>query len=391
MPYLDYAATAPLRPEVREAWNEAQTTGNASSVHGDGQRARRILEDARERLAAVLDCDRLEVVFTSGGTEAINLALKGLWWSRRPETRAIVLPDGEHHATMDAAEWLRTAEGAEVRDVPLDDLGRIRADRFAEVVESGAAWATALAANNEVGTINDVEALTAASAAAGVPMHVDAVAALGHLPMSFRRWRGDADPAAGLVALSVSGHKIGAPVGTGALVVSRAATPAPLLHGGGQQRGLRAGTQDVAGATALAVAAELAERERADEDMRLAGLRERLLVALRADPRIRLLGDPARRLASNVHLLLPGATGESMLYLLDMSGVSASTGSACQAGVTEASHVVEAMGIPGEAPRQVLRLTMGPATTAADVDAAAQAILSSYARLVPPDADPATS
>ncbi|WP_156759594.1 cysteine desulfurase family protein [Microbacterium karelineae] len=390
MPYLDHAATTPLRPEARAAWIEAQATGNPSSVHADGQRARRILEDARERVAAVLDCDRLEVVFTSGGTEAINLALKGLWWARREGADAVVLPDGEHHATMDAAEWLRAA-GAEVRPVPLDGFGRIRADRFADELAGGAAWATALAANNEVGTINDVDALATASAAAGVPLHIDAVAAFGHTPVSFRSWRGDAPPGAGLVALSVSGHKVGAPVGTGALVVARTAALSPLLHGGGQQRGLRAGTQDVAGASALAVAVELAQRERAAESARLAGLRARLIAALGADPRIRLLGDPNRRLEANTHLLLPGASGESVLYLLDMAGVSASTGSACQAGVTEASHVVEAMGISGAAPRQVLRLTMGRSTTAEDVDVAARAILDAYARLVPPGADPAAS
>lgn len=380
--YLDHAATAPLRPEVAEAWIAAQSSGNPSSVHGDGQRARRLLEDAREGLAAVLDCDPIEVVFTSGGTEAINLAIKGLWWARPAGADAIALPDGEHHATMDAVEWLREHDAARVRPVAIDGEGRIRPGSFRDALD-GAALATALAANNEVGTLNDVPALARLAADAEVPLHVDAVAAFGHEDTPFRAWRGDAPAGAGLVALSVSGHKIGAPVGTGALVASRGARLAPLLHGGGQQRGLRSGTQDVAGATALALAARLAADERDVERERLRGLRERLLDALASDPRIRPLGDPHARLAGNVHLWLPGAAGESVLYLLDMAGISGSTGSACQAGVTEASHVVAAMGLGDDAPRQVLRLTMGRTTTEDDVDRAARAVLDAYARLAP--------
>ncbi|MFC6324672.1 cysteine desulfurase family protein, partial [Microbacterium koreense] len=245
--YLDHAATTPLRDEARDAWLAASALiGNASSIHGDGQAARRLLEESRERLAAVVECDPIEVVFTSGGTEATNLALKGLWWSRRQDTEVVVLPDGEHHATLDAVEWLEKNEGARIRAVPLDDVGRIDGDAFAAALD-GAAWATALVANNEVGTINDAAALAAAAATVQTPLHLDAVAAFGHVPVSFRAWRSEAPAAAGLVALSVSGHKIGAPVGTGALVVARTASLTPLLHGGGQQRRLRAGTQDVAG------------------------------------------------------------------------------------------------------------------------------------------------
>ncbi|WP_221584196.1 aminotransferase class V-fold PLP-dependent enzyme [Microbacterium sp. G2-8] len=380
--YLDHAATTPVRAEAREAWLSAQMTGNASSVHADGQRARRLLEDARERLAAVLDCHPLEIVFTSGGTEAVNLALKGLWWNRNAGSDSVVLPDGEHHATLDAVEWLRDAQGARVDRVAIDELARIPVPAFRAALGDRVAVATALVANNEVGTINDAAGLAAAAADAGVPLHLDAIAAQGHVPVRFRPWRGDASGACGLVALSLSGHKVGAPVGTGALIVSRDAAPTPLIHGGGQQRALRAGTQDVAGAAALAVAVELAEAEREGEAARLAGLRARLLGALRIEPRIRLLGDPADRLASNVHLHLPGAPGESVLYLLDMARVSASTGSACQAGVTEASHVVAAMGLGDRAPREVLRLSMGRDTTADDIDRAAGAILDAYARLV---------
>ncbi|MBW9092872.1 cysteine desulfurase [Microbacterium jejuense] len=372
--YLDHAATAPLRAEARDAWLDAQSAvGNASSIHGAGQNARRALEEARERLAAVLDADPIEVVFTSGGTEAVNLAVKGLWWAREQSADAVVLPDGEHHATLDAVEWLQ-AQGADVRHVGLDEVGRIGIDAFGAALP-GAAVATALVANNEVGTINDAAGLAGAAAAARVPLHLDAVAAFGHVPVSFRSWRGSAHGRAGLVAVSVSAHKVGGPVGVGALVVSRAAELTALVHGGAQQRRLRAGTQDVAGAVAFAVAAELAEAEREAEAARLAGLRERLVGGIHSSiPDAELLGDPVDRVPGNAHVLFPGASGETLLFLLDRAGISVSTGSACQAGVPEPSHVVLALGRSEAEARQVLRFTLGRTTTAADVEAALAAL-----------------
>ncbi len=378
--YLDHAATTPLRPEAREAWLAAsETLGNASSTHAAGQDARRQLEEAREQVAAVLHCDPIEIVFTSGGTESINLALSGLWRSRRPGADAIVLPDAEHHATMDTAEALGR-DGATLRRVPVDVQGRIDLGAFADAAP-GAALATALIANNEVGTINDAPALAATAANTHVPLHLDAVAAWGHLPLSFRGLRGDAPPAEGLVAMSVAGHKIGAPVGTGALVVARSARIAGLLHGGAQQRGLRAGTQDVAGASALAAAAVAAEHEREAEGLRLRALRDRLAQGIRARvPQAQLLGDPANRLPGNVHLLFRGAVGESLLFLLDVAGVAASTGSACQAGVAEPSHVVMAMGFSEQDARSVLRFTLGRTSSDDDVDAVLAAIEEAVAR-----------
>ncbi|WP_119698461.1 cysteine desulfurase family protein [Microbacterium halotolerans] len=421
--YLDHAATTPLRPEVRDAWLETQQlVGNASSIHGAGQQARRVLEDARERLAAVLGCEPIEVVLTSGGTESIGLALQGLWRSRATSAERIVLPDGEHHATLDTVGWLASHEGSSVTPVSLDAAGRIPVEAFMAALaehtgpdvestmrasattrrdaakdaapasprgsgqmRSGsarAAVATALVAGNETGTVNDAAGLSRAAADAGVPLHLDAVAAFGHVGVEFSGWRGDASPGTGLVALSVSGHKIGAPVGTGALVVSRTATVEPLLHGGGQQRGLRAGTQDIAGAVALARAAELAELEREAEAMRLGELRERFLSALRRDiPEAVVLGDPEHRLPGTIHLHLPGAGGESLLFLLDQRGISVSTGSACQAGVAEPSHVVMALGYSQTEASQVLRISLGRTTTAEDVDALAGALPVSYRRL----------
>ncbi|QKJ21154.1 cysteine desulfurase family protein [Microbacterium hominis] len=371
--YLDHAATTPLRAEAREAWLAAAAlTGNASSIHGAGQAARRLLEESRERLAVVLGCDPIEVVLTSGGTESVNLALQGLWRAGGGDG-PVVLPDGEHHATLDTVAAL-ARDGAPVRAVRLDERGAIPVARFRAALE-GAALATALAANNEVGTVNDVVGLAAAAADAGVALHVDAIAALGHIPVDVRRWRGDAVGGTGLVAVSVSGHKVGAPVGVGALVVSRAAEPRALLHGGGQQRGLRAGTQDVAGAAAFAAAAECAESEREAEDVRLRALARELVARVRAGvPDAVLLGDPDRRLPGNVHLLLPGAAGETLLFLLDQAGISVSTGSACQAGVPEPSHVVMALGRSEIEARQVLRVTLGRTSTAADVAAFAAAL-----------------
>ncbi|BDZ38397.1 cysteine desulfurase family protein [Microbacterium suwonense] len=378
--YLDHAATSPLRPAAREAWlAAAEVVGNASSTHGAGQDARRVLEESRERAAAVLGCDPIEVVFTSGGTESINLALHGLWRSRAAEADAIVLPDAEHHATMDTVSAL-SAEGAAVRAVPVDAVARIDAEAFAAALD-GAAVATALVANNEAGTINDAPALARSTAEAGVPLHLDAVAAWGHIPLSFRMLRGEAPPAAGLVAMSVAGHKIGAPVGTGALVVARSARLSPLLHGGSQQRGLRAGTQDVAGAAAFSVALEESAKELEAESVRLLALRERLIAGIRlAVPQAELLGDPVDRVPGNAHVLFPGAVGESLLFLLDMAGVAASTGSACQAGVAEPSHVVLAMGRTEQDARSALRFTLGRTSADADVDAVLAVIADVYAR-----------
>jgi cysteine desulfurase len=378
--YLDHAATTPMRPEVREAWLDASAiVGNASSTHGAGQDARRLLEEARERAAAVLGCDPIEVVFTSGGTESINLALQGLWLARTAKTDAIVMPDAEHHATMDTVEAL-VAAGAVLRAVPVFRTAAIDIAQFAAQLP-GAALATALIANNEAGTINDAVSLAAAAADAQVPLHFDAVSALGHVPLSFRALRGDAADAVGLVAMSVAGHKIGAPVGVGALVTSRTARLSAIIRGGAQQRGLRAGTQDVAGATAFAVALELAEAERETESARLRAMRDRLVDGiLTRVPTAEVLGDRVERLPGNAHVLFPGAVGESLLFLLDMAGIAASTGSACQAGVAEPSHVVMAMGRSEQDARSVLRFSLGRTSTDEDVDAVIASIADAYSR-----------
>ncbi|MFJ6679274.1 cysteine desulfurase family protein [Microbacterium sp. NPDC091382] len=381
MVYLDHAASTPLRPEARDAWLAVtELTGNASSVHGAGQALRRVLEDARERVAVVLDCDAIEVVFTSGGTESVNLGVKGLWWARHPDRSAIVLPDGEHHATLDTVEWLANVQGANVRPVRLSPDGAIDVDAFRDAL-TGAALATALVANNEVGSVSDVAALAAASADAGVPLHLDAVGSVAHVPLAFSVLRGRRKDPDGLVALSVAGHKVGAPVGTGALVVSRYARMGAVLHGGGQQRGLRSGTPDAAGAAALAVALELTASEREAESRRLRALADRLSAGIRAlVPQATLLGSADRRLPGHVHVLFPDALGETLLFLLDHAGVEVSTGSACQAGIAEPSHVVLALGYGDREARSVLRITLGRSSTEADVEAFLAALPEAHRR-----------
>lgn len=382
--YLDHAATTPMLPEARDALIGAlDLVGNPSSIHSQGQNAKRMLEEAREQVAASLGCDPIEVVFTSGGTESINLALKGLFWARNPGEAGrvardasggrvarerseqayrdprprILVPLGEHHATVDSVEWLEQHEGAILEWIPVDEVGRIRLDALAEALQThdDIALLTVIWANNEVGTIQPVAEIAALAAQHGVPVHADAVAAYGHIPVDFRT--------SGLAALSVSAHKIGGPLGIGALVLSRTAAVTPLIHGGGQQRQVRSGTQDAPAAVAFGAAAQ-------HPFPSLTGLRDRLIAGVqRAVPSAVLRGDPVDRLPNNVHFTFPGCQGDSLLFLLDGAGVSVSTGSACQAGVPEASHVLLGMGLTEAEALGALRFTLGHTSTEADVDA----------------------
>lgn len=384
--YLDHAASTPQRAQARDAWLAAsEIIGNPSSIHGPGQGARRLLEESRERLAAALECDPVEVVFTSGGTESVNLGITGLYRARRETTglAGIIAPTAEHHATIDTVNWLDAHDVAEVEWVGVDRDAVLDLDAWKAAVAGGdAAAATLLAANNEIGTLQPVAEAAAACVEAGVPMHLDAVGAFGHVPLSFRELRErTGSRGAGLVAMSVAAHKLGGPIGVGALVVSRHARVDPLLHGGGQQRGIRAGTQDVAGAAAFAVAAELAVNEIAAESVRVSALRDRMQRGL-ADsmPDVRISAPDSPRLPGHLHLIFPGAQGDSLLLLLDMAGIAVSTGSACQAGVPEPSHVVRAMGFGENAARSALRITLGRTTTPADIDAVLAALPAAYER-----------
>jgi cysteine desulfurase len=355
MIYLDHAATSPIRPEVLQAYTTALgVVGNPSSIHGAGQAARALLEEGREAIAASLGADAVEVVLTGGGTEAVNLGIKGLFWARRRPR--IIAPMAEHHATIDAVEWLAAHEGAVIDWVEVDPAGRIRLDALEAALATGGdevGLVTALWANNEVGTLQPVREIVDAAARFGVPVHLDAIAAYGSVPIDFH--------AAGAAALSVSAHKIGGPVGVGALLVRRGVQVEPLLHGGNQQV-QRSGTQDAAGASAFGVAAATVTAPSPE-------LRDRLIAGIRPIDGAVLRGDPVNRLPGNAHFTFEGCEGDSLLYLLDVAGFAVSTGSACQAGVPEASHVLLAMGVPESSARGALRFTLGPETTADEVDA----------------------
>ena len=389
--YLDHAATTPMLPEARAAYVDAlDLVGNPSSIHSQGQNAKRMLEEAREQVADSLGCDPIEVVFTSGGTESVNLAIKGLYWARndavpagrsaadagrvgrsatvsKPRPR-ILAPRGEHHATVDTVEWLERYEGAVIEWLPIDELGRIRLDALAAALEhpDDVAFATLLWANNEVGTIQPIAEVVALAEAHGIPVHVDAVSAYKHVPIDFA--------SSGLAALSVSAHKIGGPLGIGALALSRTASVVPLIHGGGQQRDVRSGTQDAPAAIAFGVAAQHPVAS-------LQPLRDRLIAGVRAAvPSAVLRGDPVDRVDNNVHFTFPGCQGDSLLFLLDAAGVSVSTGSACQAGIPEASHVLIGMGLDDAEALGALRITVGHTTTEADVDAFLAALPAAHER-----------
>ncbi|WP_104042361.1 cysteine desulfurase family protein [Arthrobacter sp. ZGTC412] len=379
--YLDHAATTPLSPEALAALTrELARTGNPSSLHGSGRRARRAVEDAREALAAAAGAHPSEVIFTSGGTEADNLAVKGLYWSRvgeNPARRRVLCSAVEHHAVMDTVEWLERHEGAAVTWLPVDadgavDLAFLEAELSRD--PDSIALVTVMWANNEVGTIQPIARVVELAHAAGVPVHSDAVQAFGSLPVDFK--------ASGLDAMSVSGHKIGGPVGVGALLLGRSVKLTPVQHGGGQERDVRSGTLDTASIAAFAAAAETASANLGPESARIAALRDRLIDGVRDRvPEAVLRGAAGDgRLPGNAHFTFPGCEGDSLLFLLDLAGVESSTGSACTAGVPRPSHVLLAMGLDEETARGAQRFTLGHSSKDEDVEALLAALPDAYSR-----------
>jgi cysteine desulfurase len=359
---------------------ELARTGNPSSLHGSGRRARRAVEDAREAIAAAAGAHPSEVIFTSGGTESDNLAVKGLYWSRvaeNPARRRILCSAVEHHAVLDTVEWLERHEGAEVAWLPVDSEGVVELTALEKELSRDPdtiALATVMWANNEVGTIQPVSRIVELAHAAGVPVHSDAVQAFGSLPVDFK--------ASGLDAMSISGHKIGGPVGVGALLLGRAVKLTPVQHGGGQERDVRSGTLDTASIAAFAAAAEKVAATLGQESAGIAALRDRLIDGVHAQvPEAVLRGAPGNgRLPGNAHFPFPGCEGDSLLFLLDLAGVESSTGSACTAGVPRPSHVLLAMGLDEETARGAQRFTLGHASVEADVDALLAALPGAYAR-----------
>jgi cysteine desulfurase len=373
MLYLDNAATTPVRPEVLEAMMPYLTRwfGNASSHHTVGEAAAEALADARSRVARVLGMRAGDVIFTSGGTEANNLAVKGISIAAQATrgARHLITTPIEHESILESAEYLSRVHGFEVDPVGVDASGRVAASDIAAALREETALVSVGYANNEVGTVQDVPAIAAVARSRGVPVHIDAVQAAGWLPL---------DAASlGVDAISLAGHKLGAPKGTGVLAVRGRIPLEPLLHGGGQERGRRSGTEDVAGAVGLATALELAEAERADVSARVEALRERFTAqVLQNVPSARLTGDPVHRLPGTASFTFAGTSGEAVLLELERRGVVSSSGSACAAGSDEPSHVLLAMGVAPDVAQTAVRFTF-PRTLSEPLDAVADAVAAS--------------
>ena len=369
--YLDHAATTPMYATAIEAYVDALGhPGNPSALHRSGRQARAMVEDAREVIASALGAAPSEVLLTSGGTEADNLAIKGLWWARTaedPRRTRVVTTAVEHHAALDAARWIAARLGATAVVLPVDREGVVDMDALREEVDSHGdeiALVSVMWANNEVGAVQPVDEVVAVASARGIPVHSDVVQGIGHAPFDFGR--------SGLATAALSAHKFGGPVGVGALLARKGVALTPLAHGGGQERKVRSGTLNAAGVSAMSVAAVAAVGALPAESSRLADLQRELIGGVRALVPDAVLSGPEpgeRRLPGIVHFVFPGCAAEGMMYVLDSLGVEASNGSACTAGVAQASHVLLAMGrTPGEA-ASTMRFSLGHTSTGADVAA----------------------
>jgi len=377
--YLDHAATTPMVPAAVDAMAEhLREVGNPSSLHASGRHARRVVEESRETIAQALNCRPGEVVFTSGGTESDNLALKGIHWARRsadPRRTRILTSAVEHHAVLDPLAWLADTGAAEVELLPVDSAGRVEVEALAAAIErdpGSVSLVSVMWANNEVGTLQPVDEVVALAGEHGIPVHTDAVQAVGAVPVDFAT--------CGVDALTLTGHKVGGPYGVGALLVGREVEVTALVHGGGQERDIRSGTIDTPAIAGFAAAVELAVKHQAEHAVRVATLRDDLVRrVIEVVPDAHLHGGTmapvgVNRLPGNAHLGFPGCEGDSLLMLLDARGIECSTGSACSAGVPQPSHVLLAMGCDEDQARHSLRFSLGHTSTQADVDAVVDAI-----------------
>ena len=384
--YLDHAATTDVLPAAIDAMVEQMRNGgNPSSLHAVGRDARATVEYARERIARAIGADPAEVIFTSGGTEADNLAVKGIYWKRReedPQRTRILVSSIEHHAVEETCEWLEKAEGAQLEWIPVDEHGSVNPQTVRELIEKNpedVALVTVMWANNEVGTVEPIPEIAAIAAEYGIPVHSDAVQAFGAIPIDFH--------ASKVATLAISGHKIGGPMGIGALVATRAVQMTPVLHGGGQERSVRSGTIDAPAIAGFAEAAVHSVQYLDKESARIAALRNELIAAISAlIPQAHLSGENPlteeypgqKRLPGNAHFTFENAEGDTLLFLLDMQGISSSTGSACNAGVTRPSHVLMAMGMDEDTARSAQRFTLGHSTTGADIARLIAALPAAY-------------
>jgi cysteine desulfurase len=360
--YLDHAATTPARPEVVEAMSPyfADAFGNPSSIHSYGQAAKASIDDARVRVAELIGALSEEIVFTSGGTEADNLALKGVAYANQHRGNHIVTTSVEHHAVLEVCRFLEKG-GFSVTYLPVDRYGLVDPDDVRRAITGKTILISVIHGNNEVGTVGPVEEIGRIAATAGIRFHTDAVQTVGHVPVNVDELKVD--------LLSISAHKLYGPKGIGALFVRKGTKLVPLIHGGAQEKGRRAGTENAPAIVGLGKAAELARHEMSTEADRLIGLRNRLTEGLMEKiGDISLNGHPTRRLPNNVNVNIDFVEGESMLLNLDLEGICASTGSACSSASLEPSHVLLALGLPPEKAHCSLRLTLGRENTEADIE-----------------------
>jgi len=366
--YLDHAATTPVDPEVAEAMVRAlrEAPGNPSSIYGEGRAARALVDRAREQVAAAVGADPAEIVFTSGGTEADNLALRGVLKAHDgsaggPRRDGLVVSAMEHHAVLDTAEDLERHDQARVTRVPVDRDGLVDPAAVARAIDERTALVSIMHANNEIGTIEPIEEIGRMCREHGVTFHSDAVQTVGVLPFDVRELPVD--------LVSINAHKFYGPKGVGALYVRKGTRVATVQTGGGQEKGRRTGTENVAGIVALGAAMRIAAARREGDAAHASQLRDRIIAGVRARiPGAVLTGHPTRRLPNNASFCFPGTQGESLIVALDLEGISVSSGSACTSGSTEPSHVLSAIGLERDVAQGSLRITVGRDTSDADID-----------------------
>ncbi|MGA1158477.1 MAG: cysteine desulfurase family protein [Candidatus Nanopelagicaceae bacterium] len=366
--YFDNAATSPINEVALQALLEqARATGNPSSLHSYGREARRNVEEARERIAALVECEPSEVIFTGSGTEANNLAIKGMYWHRLTENKkrkVIITSTFEHHAILDPVRWLAESEGAEIIEVPVDSSGYLKLDYLETALENRGTEVSLISvmhSNNEVGTIQPIAEIVRLAKKYDIPVHSDAIQSFGKIPLSYSEL--------GLFALTISAHKLGGPIGVGALILKKGFDVTPLLHGGGQERDIRSGTINAPALVAFSLAAQAAHRNREKNSIYVSALRESLLDTIKNDiPDAVLNGGPGERLPGILNVRFPNTESDSLLLLFDSEGIACSTGSACTAGVQQASHVLMAMGLSEAEARSSLRFSLSPENSKGDID-----------------------
>ena len=368
--YLDNAATTAMLPEALEVmYRESASVGNASSLHGAGRRARRVVEESREKLAAAVGAKPQEIIFTASGTEANNLAVKGLYWRAGASKKAIVSTPIEHHAILDPLEWLEREQSVTLHMAEVDSHGTTKVDSIAQLLseyQKEISFVTVMHSNNEVGALQPVAEIAAISREYEIPIHTDAVQSFGKVPLDFGKL--------GVSALTISGHKIGGPLGVAALVAKKDLELTPLLHGGGQERDVRSGTLHTPAIAAFATAAELSQQRLQINADRIRSMRERLINGVTAAVEDVKVNGGENTLPGIAHFTFVGAEGDALLLLLDAQGVQCSTGSACSAGIAQPSHVLIAMGMAPKIARSSIRFSIGTTTSEKDIDKAISVI-----------------